>query len=273
MGSHDGGLGSLFGTLVSLEHLFLVGIMSSLRLLAAFALMPPMGQKFLHGMVRRGIVAILALYIGFGLPHDFVESFTVSNYVVYAGKEVMVGLLLGFVGAQVFWIAESVGALIDNQAGYNNVQMTNPLTGGQSTPVAEFLLHLVCVLFFSVGGMLVFLDAVFVSYRLWPIGAMTPELGGMTDAFVSSQIDAFMNGVVKFAAPVLIILILIELGFGLLNRGASKLEINNLAQPVKGAVTVLMLALMTLTFTPQLKSLMLPSGLMESIASRLSAGR
>ena len=271
-GTEDG-FGGVLRTLQPLEHLFVIAAMSSLRLLAAFALMPPMGQKFLHGLVRNGIVALLAIYVAFGAPYDVIEHFTVVDFIIHGFKEVLIGLLLGFVGAQVFWIAECVGALIDAHSGYNNAQMTSPLTGTPSTPVSDLLLQLVSAVFFSVGGMLVFLEAVFASYRLWPVGAPAPQLAWLTDAFVIDQVGIMMESIVKFAAPLVIVLMLIELGFGLVTRGAPRLEVNTLAQPVKGAVTVLMLALLSVTFIPQVRSMMTPVGLLESIVSRLGKSR
>ena len=61
----------------------------------------------------------------------------------FALKEVALGLLIGFAASTVFWTAESVGALIDAQTGFNNVQMTNPLSGEQSTPISHLLSQLV----------------------------------------------------------------------------------------------------------------------------------
>ena len=255
----------------SLQDLLLAVSLCSLRLLAAFALLPPMGQKFLTGGLRNGLTTMLAIYLAFGVPLDAVHRLDGLALASHAAKEAGIGLVLGFAASKVFWIAESVGALMDTQAGFNNVQMSNPLSGQQSTPVSDLLLHVVVVVFFSMGGMLVFLGAVFESFHVWPLLSPLPRIDRLPDLFIVGETDSLMTGIVKFAAPVLLVLMLIDIGFGLVTRSSSKLEVSTLSQPVKGAVTVLMLALLLGTLVSQVRGMLLPTGLLEHVQSAVPA--
>ncbi|HEX7636848.1 MAG TPA: type III secretion system export apparatus subunit SctT [Burkholderiaceae bacterium] len=262
---------AVVGVASPLQDLLLAVSLSSLRLLAAFSLLPPMGEKFITGGLRNGLVTLIGFYIAFGTPLETVHRLDGLALAGHAAKEAAIGLMLGFVGSKVFWIAQSVGALIDAQSGFNNVQMTNPLSGQQSTPVSDLLLHVIVVVFFSLGGMLVFLGAVFDSYHVWPLLSPLPQLQRLPDLFVPDETDSLMAGVAKFAAPMLIVLLLIDLGFGLVTRSAGKLEVSTLSQPVKGAVTVLMLALLLGTLVSQVKGLLLPQGLLQHLQPHLSS--
>jgi type III secretion protein T len=255
------------------KDLLLAVSLASLRISSAFALMPPLSDKFMTGSLRRGFILMVALFVAFGVPVDLLHRLTAIEFAAHAAKEVVIGLLLGFVGAKVFWIAQSVGALIDTQAGFNNVQMTNPLSGQQSTPVSELLLHLIVIVFFSLGGMVVFLGALFDSYHVWPMVSALPQLTRVPDLFVMDQTDSLMTAVVKFASPVLIVLMLLDIGFGLVTRSAGKLDVSSLSQPVKGAVTVLMLALLTGTLVSQVRGLLLPTRLVDQVRSSVVAPR
>ncbi len=257
------------GVLEPLNDLLLAAGLASLRVHAAFALLPPMGQTFLRGFVRQGLIAVLAIYVGFGVPLETLHRFGVMDLCGHAAKEVMIGLLMGFAGSKVFWIAESVGAMIDTQAGFNNVQLANPLSGQQSTPVSGLLLHVVTIVFYGMGGMLVFLGALFDSFHVWPLLAPLPQWSKVPDLFVIDQTGALMAGIVKFAAPMLLVLLLIDIGFGLVTRSAGKLEVSSLGQPVKGAVTVLMLALLIGTLVSQIRPLLLPTGLLRQMEATL----
>lgn len=258
-----------FTTLEPVQNLMLLTAMTSLRLQAAFALLPPMGDTFLRGFVRQGLITMIAIYIAFGQPMDAIEKFGFFELLGHAAKEVTIGLMMGYAASAVFWIAQSVGAYVDTQAGFNSVQLTNPLSGQQSTPVSDLLLNVVVVVFFSMGGMLVFIGAVFDSFRAWPLLAPLPAWSKVSDLFVIDQTQSMMVGIVKFAAPMLIVLMLIDLGFGLVTRSASKLEVSTLSQPVKGAVTVLMLALMIGTLVDQVRELLLPTGLLGLLKATL----
>jgi type III secretion protein T len=74
-----------------------------------------------------------------------------------------------------------------------------------------------------------------------------------------------MTAVLKFSAPVLIILLLIDLGFGLMTRSADKLEPSSLSQPIKGAVTLLLMSLLVGMFVQQVRSHLLPTGLLQGL--------
>jgi type III secretion protein T len=249
--------------------LFLTVSLASLRLFAAFNVLPAMGEQLVQGYIRTGFIVIMGGFIAFGLPLNAVNELSAAQWFGFALKESMIGLLLGFAGSTVFWIAESVGALIDTQAGYNSVQLNNPLSGQQSTPVSNLLLQLVVCVFFQLGGMLVFIGAVFESFHAWPLFSPLPELSKLPDLFIVRQTDALMSGIVKFAAPMLLVLVLIDLGFGFITRAADKLEPNSLSQPIKGAVTMLMLALLVGVLITQVRHLLLPTGLLAQLQSSL----
>ena len=256
-----------------LDDLFLAITLASLRLYAAFTVLPPMGEQFVQGFVRAGVVFIIATFSAFGLPADEGTHLGAGEWFGYALKESMIGLLLGYAASTVFWVAESVGALLDAQTGFNNAQMSNPLSGEQSTPVSNLLSTLMVAVFFQLGGMLVFISAVFESFSAWPLFSAMPQMSAMPDLFIVRQTDSMMTSVVKFAAPVLLVLVLIDLGFGLITRAAEKLEPGDLSQPVKGAVTMLLLALLVGVMLTEVRQLLLPTGLLAQLKSSLGVAR
>jgi type III secretion protein T len=253
----------------SLDSLLMTIALCSVRLFAAFSVLPPTGSQFLQGLTRSGVVVMIGGYVAFGTSAEGVMALEPLQWLVLVVKETVIGLLIGFAAATVFWTAECVGALIDTQTGYNNVQLTNPLSGQQSTPVSNLLLQLVIMVFYTLGGMLVFVGALFESFQVWPLLSPLPSLAGMSDLFFLRQIDTMMVAVVKFAAPVLLVLLLIDLGFGLITRSADKLEPNSLSQPVKGAVTMLLLALLVGVFITQVRHFLLPTDLIVRLQALL----
>ena len=241
----------------------------SLRLYVVFTVLPATAGDAVQGMVRNGMVVLFGMFIAAGMPSSDVGNIPAASWLALAIKEALIGLMLGFAVSTVFWVAECVGALIDTQAGYNNVQMTNPLSGQQSTPVSDTLLQLMIAVFFSLGGMLVLLGALFESFKVWPLLAPMPSMKGFSDVFFLSEVDHMMTMTVKFAAPVLLVLVLIDIGFGLVTRAADKLEPHSLAQPVKGAVTMLLLALLCGVFVAEVRQFLLPLDLMPRLQKLL----
>lgn len=234
------------------EHFLMTALFCSARLFAAFSVLQPTSEQALQGRVRSGIVVLIAMFIAAGQPDKIAEQLTGGFAIALALKEALLGILIGYMAATVFWAAESVGALIDNVAGYNSVQQQNPLSSSQSTPISNILLQLCVTLFYTLGGFLFFLEALFETYKWWPVYSLSPVPVAILERFVILQTDTLMTQVLKIASPVLIIMILIDLGFGLIGKTASKLEPNSLAQPVKSATAVLLVMLSLGVFVQQL---------------------
>lgn len=258
-------MGSAFGDVLKTVAL------CSLRIYAIFLVLPATAGDALQGMVRNGVVVLFGMFIAFGASWQGMDVLTPTMWTMLAIKEAIVGLMLGFAASTVFWAAECVGALIDTQAGYNSVQLTNPLSGQQSTPVSDTLLQLVIAAFFSMGGMLVVLKAIFESFQIWPLLSPLPSMQGASEVFFLNEVDNLMATTVKFAAPVLLVLVLIDIGFGLVTRAADKLQPNSLSQPVKGAVTMLLLALLSGVFIAEARQFLIPMDLMPRLHKLLPA--
>ncbi|MCW7540290.1 type III secretion system export apparatus subunit SctT [Aquabacterium sp. A7-Y] len=255
----------------ALKSLMTLLALCSLRGYAAMLVMPPTSDQSLQGVVRNGLALMLGLFVAWGQPLHVVEGIGTPMLLALLAKEALLGLLLGFAVSVVFWVAEGVGALIDNQAGYNNAQQTNPLNGEQSTPVGNLVSQLAIAGFYLLGGMVVLVGLLFESFLWWPLDGLAPTWSDALETFLSAQLGRYMESVVKIAAPVLLVLVLIDLGFGIIGKTADKLEPNSLAQPVKGAVALLMLSLLVAMFFEQTRPALALKPLAQELAHWLKA--
>jgi type III secretion protein T len=237
-----------------------------LRVYAVFLVLPATTDQVLQGPIRNGVCICLALFIAWGQPAGLVHGMDMVQLVATIAKEALIGVVLGFAASTVFWVAEGVGVLIDNQAGYNNVQQTNPLSGEQSTPIGNLLSQLAISGFYLLGGMLMLTGILFDSFHWWPIGSLSPAWSTILEDFVRVQTGHYLELMIKIAAPALLVLMLIDLGFGILSKTAEKLEPNNLAQPVKGAVAIAMLSLLVAVFFEQVR----PALSMQNLSAELA---
>jgi type III secretion protein T len=249
----------------SVENIVVSVAVASIRLFAVFNVLPPTNAQFLQGLSRAGVVVMLAFFVAMGMPADGIRALSAGQWLGLVAKEALIGLVIGFAASSVFWVAESVGAMFDTQAGYNSVQLNNPMTGQQSTPVSAVLLQFVVGTFYAIGGLTAVVGVVFESYRVWPPLDALPSLRAISEVLFVQQVDSMMTAVLKFSAPVLIILLLIDLGFGLMTRSADKLEPSSLSQPIKGAVTLLLMSLLVGMFVQQVRSHLLPTGLLQGL--------
>jgi type III secretion protein T len=238
---------------ISIKSMLTLLALSSLRIYASMLVLPATGDTVLTGSVRAGIALTLGVFIAWGQPGATLNGLSEGVLVGLLFKEALIGTLLGFAAATVFWVAEGVGMLVDNQAGYNNVQQTNPLNGQQSTPVGNLLLQLAIAGFYLLGGLMAYTSLLIDSFRWWPLHAVAPDTGALLERFLQTQVTSYSQAVVKLAFPLVIALVMIDLGIGLIAKTADKLEPNNLGQPIKGAVALLMLAMFIALFFEQVQ--------------------
>jgi type III secretion protein T len=224
----------------------LLGLMAvcCARMFGLALIFAPFGEDAIKGVVRNGMVLMMGFYIAWGQPLRVINDLDTFQLFLVIVKEGILGLMLGFACSVVFWVAEAVGALIDNQAGFNNVQQSNPMSGAESTPLGNVMGQLGHACFWMLGGITVLIGLLFESYQWWPLTRMTPDWSRILVEFTQSQVAQLMRMTLVLAAPAMLVLVLIDLGFGLIGKAAEKLEPNSLAQPIKGVVGMLMVALL-----------------------------
>ncbi len=213
------------------------------RLMACFIFLPILSKQMLGGaMIRNGVLCSLALFIFPVVNEQELPAETDGLWlIVILGKEVLLGMLIGFVAAIPFWAIEATGFLVDNQRGAAMASMFNPTLGSQSTPTAVLLTQTLITLFFSGGGFVAFIYALFKSYTTWPILGFFPMV---TDAWVSFFYDQFQQLMwlgVLMSAPLVLAMFLAEFGLALISRFAPQLNVFFLAMPIKSAIASVLL--------------------------------
>ena len=207
------------------------------RLAGAFLLIPLFSRRTMRGLIRNEFILVLALFVYPNASADsawFVAAPVSIVWIIV--KEALIGVTLGFFLGTILWVAQNVGYLIDLQAGSQNATVFDPLHEHEDGPTAVFMLQFVIALLLSGGGLLAMLDVIFDSYRIWPISHSSPVLDQLFVAGISARADTLLSLTLRFAAPVVVLLLLIEGGLGLINRFAEQLDVYTLAMPIKSLV-------------------------------------
>ncbi len=166
-------------------------------------------------------------------------------HVVYAMKEMTLGFLLGFPVALVFLVPQSVGDFIDNQRGAGIASLFNPAFGGQSNLLGIFLGETFLAVFLALGGMALLVKILYDSYLFYPVLAPLPPFDlDALNAFVADFAN-FLALIVKLAAPVIFVMLLAEIGLGLIGRFAPQLQVFFLAMSLKSVLAIFFLIFYT----------------------------
>jgi len=247
-------MNELFADIPQLGHTltqyFILLSLCSLRLMIVMIIFPPTADSVLQGVVRNALVLLWSTFVAFG-QQGLAPQLRGEFLLLISLKEAVIGLVIAYLASSAFWVIDAVGAYVDNLTGYNNVQLTNPSNGKETSLTSTLMSQCAIVAFWSLGGMMFLLNAIYTSYNWWPLASMMPMPGNVLETFAMHQTDSIMQMIAKLAAPMVIVLLFVDLGIGLVSKTAQKLDLASLAQPVKGALTVLMLALLIGIFVDQ----------------------
>lgn len=215
------------------------------RIVAAFLALPLLSSSTMPPLVRNSFFVSLAIVVfplaSAAAPYTAMGDGTWPAVIV---KELFVGLAIGFTFGVVFWAIGAAGNLIDAKVGTTMASIVDPLAGHQTSLSGAFLTQFASWLFMASGAFLLFLDLLLTSYGIWPVNAFLPRLDYAGEAFFIGQFSTLMTLAILIAAPALVVMSLIDIGFGLINRYAQQLNVFQLSLPIKAWVATWILLLM-----------------------------
>lgn len=215
---------------------------------------PAFGGHFAPAPVRIGLSLLLAVLMAPLVPPMAFTS-TIGLGVLVA-REMAIGLIMAMAVRAVIAGAELGGHLAGNQLMLSYGSVIDPQGGVRNNLVATLYGNLTLLTFLAINGHHAMLRALMQSYVVLPIGS-----GGVAPSLASSVTQllgiVFVLGL-RLAAPIIVVMLVLEVGMALMARVAPSLNLMAVAPPVRVMVGLLAVAAM------------IP--LLPSIAARASAG-
>ena len=199
---------------------------------------PAFGGTYAPGLLKVGLTVVLALVVATVVPVPQVLG-PVGIGVVVA-REAAIGLSLAFAVRLLIGGAELAGYLAGFQIGFTYATVADPQTGAHNNVLSTVYGLLALVVFFAANAHHDFIRALLRSYDALPLGAggIDASLGGL----VARMLGAVFTIGAQMAAPVVIVLLVVELALGLMSRAAPSLNILAQGFPVRLVVGLLALA-------------------------------
>ena len=215
------------------------------RIGGAFLMLPLMTAQTVPAMVRNSFmvsIAIMAIPIAMaGVPVDSLHALQWAPVIL---KELFIGVAIGFCFGIVFWAIGAVGSVIDTQVGLGMAAVFDPIQGHQTSVHGDFLSRAAMWLFMASGAFLVFLDLLLSSYSLWPVTSFWPNLRPQGMELFVGHFRYMMTAVLVLAAPAMVLMLIIDLSFGLVNRYAPQLNVFALTLPIKAWIATAVILLL-----------------------------
>jgi type III secretion protein T len=228
-----------------LQEVWKVFLLGMARVVPTIAMAPFLGGKMLPDTVKMGFgVAIVFIFFPYLVVHHNTPIQFDVTFMLLLVKEVFVGSILGFLISIPFYYTQGAGALIDHQRGSQSLQVMDPSTQMQTSPLGTLFNNMMLVTFFYIGGPILFFDAIFSSYSILPFDQFIPATFFEGSRPLWTSLIEMCHIVVKISlqlsAPALIAMLLSDLFLGIANRMAPQVQISFLLWSLKAFVGIAM---------------------------------
>lgn len=208
------------------------------RMLGLFTTAPVWSNRLVPVQLRVAIAFGAAVVVS-PLFRDVPMPDSLGTLATLVVRELLVGMVVGFVAALVISAVQLAGQILDLNMGLSMVNLLDPMTNTQMPVVGNFLYILSILIFFTINGHHMLLQALMDSYALVPIGQATVS-NTLTQSVVGMGADLFLIGF-KVAAPVLAALFMTTVALGILNRAVPQMNVFVVGMPIQLGVGLIML--------------------------------
>jgi len=236
------------------------------RIMALFSTAPVIGE----GLVPIPVRALLALVLSFlMLPitkdMPMPDPFSLHGVVAML-EQAIVGGVLGFALQFATSALAMLGYLVSSQIGFAMAQMNDPVNGQQSDVISSLLALVAIFVFFAIDGHLVLTSVLGQSFRAWPVGH---GLGPLMLQTVALNLGWVFAAAVLLALPIVFSTMVVQIGFGFLNRVAPSLNLFSLGFSLVTIFGLLMLVQLV-RFIPE-HYIQLTNQVLEMIGQQMRA--
>jgi flagellar biosynthetic protein FliR len=207
------------------------------------AMSPAFGGAFAPARVKVGLIVLIAIALA---PSAAVPlSIDPLPIALVLAREAAIGFALALALQVLIAGAGAAGSLIGIQMHLSYGATIDPQSGVRNPVLSVLYSNIALVTFFSIDGHHAFLRALRQSYVDLPVGA--GHIGASLPGDVARLLGFVFTLGLRLAAPVVIVLLLVETALALLTRSAPALNSIGVGAPVRIVVGFLVLAVVVPT--------------------------
>ena len=211
---------------------FLLPLMNALwwpfaRIMAMMATAPVLGE----GTVPVPVRVLLSVALSFMMlpvttqnAGAMPDPFSLAGVVTMV-EQAVIGGVIGLAMQFAMAVIAMLGFLASSQIGFSMAQMNDPMNGQASDVVSGLLSLLAILVFFGIDGHLVLMGVVGQSFKAWPVGA---GYGPLLLEAVALNVAWVFSAAMLLALPIVFSTMVVQIGFGFLNRVAPSLNLFSL---------------------------------------------
>lgn len=200
------------------------------RILSFLHFCPIFDQKSFSRRIKIGTALGLSILITPMLHNNVVLTELISmRSVILMGEQILWGFLFGATLQLVFVALQTAGHILSMNMGLGMAMMNDPSSGSSTTVISQIIFVFCALLFFTMDGHLLFMTILYKGFVYWPIGQAINEFSLRTLAL---SLGWIMSSATLIALPTTFVMLIVQGGFGLLNRVSPTLNLFSLGFPI-----------------------------------------
>lgn len=210
-------------------------ILILLRVSAMIIMIPILGDRMIPVRIKAGLSLLITFLIfPFLQTAPWRLSSDIFSLVFRMAGEIIIGVMIGFVGRLIFDGIQLAGQLIGFQMGFSIVNVIDPVNNEQVSIIAQFQYLIAMLIFLIMNGHHIFLYAIAESFTIIPpLGFhFSGGLMQLLLVFVKNMLEVS----IKTGAPIIAVLLFLSVGMGLVARTVPQINIFIVGFPLQIAI-------------------------------------
>ncbi len=194
-----------------------------LRIGAMFMATPIFGARTIPVRIRIILALLITILIQPVLPElPAVDALSPQGFMLIL-QQILIGLLIGFTMQIMFAALVMAGMIIATTMGLGFASMVDPQNGIEVTVLGQFYLIIATLMFLAMDGHLLLLQVLADSFAALPISDSVLSVQVFWNLAVYST-EMFLSAVL-ISLPIMVGVLLVNLGLGVITRAAPQLNI------------------------------------------------
>jgi flagellar biosynthetic protein FliR len=217
---------------------FQVFMIILVRVGGILAAWPILGSRVIPLHIKTGLVVALSIVL---FPVIHLPALPTDPLKLSAGMtgEFLVGLVIGLAVRFIFVGIELAGDLIGSQMGLSMMQLFDPMSAHQVPLISQFQTVLASLIFLALNAQVMVVRVIAESFEL------IPPFGAHLSGALLEEVLRLSHGLfviaMKLAAPILAVVLLVNLGLAIMGRSVPQLNVFITSFPVSIAAGFLVM--------------------------------
>ncbi|OPJ57103.1 flagellar biosynthetic protein FliR [Alkalithermobacter paradoxus] len=212
------------------------------RLIGLFVVAPIFGRNNLPNIFKLGFCLIIAYIILPYVEGSGVTQLSFFETIFLAIKELLIGLVIGFIAYIIFSIFFIAGSFIDMDLGFGMASVMDPQYGAQVPITGNFIYTIGTVVFMILNGHHHLIRSLVNSFYIFPVNSLI-SINNNLFIFLVKLLDYIFTSAIKIAIPVMIAIFLTNLILGILARTMPQMNVFVVGMPLKLIIGILIISI------------------------------